>query len=288
MRCSADPVLGDYQLPEREAVASVTAVFLNGRHYIALGTAIFSSDDAFDESNIDEVNTFVSVEKGRLLLIEAIETNGSWSFDVVETVETNGAVFDATVIHGFLVIASSTKASVLRFMDNTLQETAQFTFAFEAHYLDVLKQDSKEMLVLGDAMRSIIVLEIDEESGEIRSDQRDMAPHAVRTLGTVRDAGAEDVIFTDEHSNILTYRVEGEGLTPAASFGLHEDMTQLRSGALVATHPDELRPDLLFATTNGRLGIIGELGLSATRTLQDLQRNMNKYRKGPGNLDWRA
>lgn len=73
-------------------------------------------------------------------------------------------------------------------------------------------------------------------------------------------------------------------------FGLHEDIARLRPGSLVplSAAPDVLRPDLLFATANGRLGIIGELGRSATRTLDDLQRNMNKYNKGPGNLDWRA
>lgn len=264
----------------------MTTVFLNGKHYIALGTAIFSSPDALDESNIDEVHSFVSVEQGRLFLMEATDRNGTWSLDFVETVDTNGAVFDVTVIHGFLVIASSMKATVLRLMNGRLEETASFTFSFEAHYLDVLKDNERELLVLGDAMRSIIVLEVDEESGEIRSDQRDMAPHSVRALGTVRD-GAQDVILTDEHANILTYRV-GEELVPAASFGMHEDVARFRSGALVATYPDELRPDLLFATSNGRLGIIGELGKSATRTLSDLQRNMNKYMKGPGNLDWRA
>lgn len=264
----------------------MTSVFLNGKQYVALGTAIFSSPDAMDESNIDEVHSFISVEQGRLFLMEASEKNGIWSLDFVETVDTNGAVFDATVIHGFLVIASSTKASVLRLLGGRLEETAAFTFSFEAHYLSVLRDGSKELLVLGDAMRSIIVLEIDEESGEIRSDQRDMAPHSVRSLGTVRD-GARDVILTDENANLLTYRV-GEDLVPAASFGLREDVARLRSGALVASNPDELRPDLLFATSNGRLGMIGELGKSATRTLGDLQRNMNKYKKGPGNLDWRA
>ncbi|GMK54981.1 hypothetical protein CspeluHIS016_0200370 [Cutaneotrichosporon spelunceum] len=277
--------LTDYQLPEREAVASVTAVFLNGRHYIALGTAIFSSADALDEANIEEVNSFISVEKGRLILMEATETGGKWSLDFIQTLDTTGAVFDASVIHGFLVIASANKVSILRLTDGKLQETASFTFAFEAHYLSVLRQGNTDLLVLGDAMRSIIVLDIDAESGEIRADHRDMAPHAVRALGTVKD-GSTDVILTDGNANLLTYRV-GESLTPAASFGLHEDVARFRTGALAATHPDELQADLLFATADGRLGMVGELGTSATRTLSDLQRNMAKYKRGPGNVEWR-
>ncbi|BEJ16509.1 hypothetical protein CspHIS471_0511140 [Cutaneotrichosporon sp. HIS471] len=277
--------LTDYQLPEREAVASVTSVFLNGRHYIALGTAIFSSPEALDEANIGEVNSFISVEKGRMFFMEATETGGKWSLDFIETVDTTGAVFDAAVIHGFLVIASANKVSILRLSEGKLQETASFTFAFEAHHLSVLPHDDTELLVLGDAMRSIIVLEIDDESGEIRADHRDMAPHAVRALGTVKD-GSMDVILTDGNANLLTYRM-GESLVPAASFGLHEDVTRFRTGALAATHPDELQADLLFATADGRLGIVGQLGDSATRTLSDLQRNMAKYKRGPGNVEWR-
>lgn len=232
------------------------------------------------------MHSFISVEKGRLFLMEATESNGKWGLDFVETVDMNGAVFDAAVIHGFLVIASANKVSILRLMDGELQETASFTFAFEAHHLSVLRQDGNELLVLGDAMRSIIVLEIDDESGEIRADHRDMAPHAVRALGTVKD-GRTDVILTDGNANLLTYRV-GEDLVPAASFGLHEDVARFRTGALATTHPNELRPDLLFATASGRLGVVGELGESATKTLSDLQRNMAKYKRGPGNVDWRA
>jgi len=52
--------------------------------------------------------------------------------------------------------------------------------------------------------------------------------------------------------------------------------------------PDVLRPDLLFATANGRLGIVGELGASATRTLDDLQRNMGAHALGPGGLSWKS
>jgi DNA damage-binding protein 1 len=49
-----------------------------------------------------------------------------------------------------------------------------------------------------------------------------------------------------------------------------------------------LRPDILFATPDGRLGIIGELTPEATVTLDGLQRNMDKYHKGPGGVNWRT
>ncbi|CAK9784030.1 hypothetical protein CC85DRAFT_281947 [Cutaneotrichosporon oleaginosum] len=283
--------LTDYLLPEREAVASVNVVFLNERHFIALGTAIFPTAAALDEANIDEVQSFVGVQKGRLLLMEATELDGRWSLKVVEAVETNGAVFDATVNYGYLAVASANKVSIMKLSKNLqLQETASFTFAFEAHHLTVLHKDfMRELLILGDAMRSIIVIELDNSSGEIFRDARDMSPHAVRALGTVGNLTNDDrhIILADGNGNLLTYRMDEE-LSQAAGFGLHEDVTRFRNGAFVATDPKELRPDLLFATANGRLGVAGELSASATRTLSDLQRNMAKYKRGPGNVDWRA
>lgn len=49
-----------------------------------------------------------------------------------------------------------------------------------------------------------------------------------------------------------------------------------------------MNPELLFATTDGRLGILGELTKGATKTLSDLQRNMDKYHQGPGGVEWKS
>lgn len=99
----------------------------------------------------------------------------------------------------------------------------------------------------------------------------------------------------------MTFRLN-EKIDPAASFGLHEDISRFVKGeqapgiradwlgSLVpaSSAPDVLRPDILFATPDGRLGIIGELTPEATVTLDGLQRNMDKYHKGPGGVTWRT
>ena len=54
-----------------------------------------------------------------------------------------------------------------------------------------------------------------------------------------------------------------------------------------ASAPDIITPDLIYATTDGRLGMIGELSLPSAKILDDLQRNMDKYNKGPGGVSWR-
>jgi DNA damage-binding protein 1 len=92
------------------------------------------------------------------------------------------------------------------------------------------------------------------------------------------------------YSNILTLRLKKESIESGATFGLHEDITTFRQGSLVppSSAPDIMRPELLFATTEGRLGIMGELTDGATRILGDLQRNMDKYHIGPGGVEWRT
>jgi DNA damage-binding protein 1 len=45
-------------------------------------------------------------------------------------------------------------------------------------------------------------------------------------------------------------------------------------------------PDVIFSTAAGRIGIIGELGAASTRILDDLQRNLEQFLKGPGDLDY--
>jgi DNA damage-binding protein 1 len=88
------------------------------------------------------------------------------------------------------------------------------------------------------------------------------------------------------HSNLLTFRLN-ETIETAASFGLHEDVVRFRPGSLAPplSAQDVLAPDLLFATTEGRLGMIGELTSAAARTMDDLQRNMARLIKGPG-IEW--
>ena len=54
----------------------------------------------------------------------------------------------------------------------------------------------KDRLVVGDGMRSLFVLDIDEDSGEVFGDQRDMATHSVTALEGIRDGG-EGIVIAD-------------------------------------------------------------------------------------------
>lgn len=181
-------LLSEFQLPEREAVASVNAVTLHGRKYILVGTAIFENEDALEDATLEDVTSFIATNRGRLLLFQINESAGP-SLDLVTSMTFNGPVYDTVVIHGFLAVATSTKVSILRLTTQppSLEEAASFAFAFETHHLAVVEIDKEKRLVVGDAMRSIIVLSVDPESGDIVGDQRDMNAHLVRCLSAVHD-----------------------------------------------------------------------------------------------------
>ena len=58
------------------------------------------------------------------------------------------------------------------------------------------KLHNQDRLVVGDGMRSVFVLEVDDESGMIFGDQRDMATHSVTALECIRDGG-DGVVIAD-------------------------------------------------------------------------------------------
>lgn len=181
-------LLSEFQLPEREAVASVNAVTLHGHKYILVGTAIFDNKEALEDATLEDVTSFIATNRGRLLLFQINESSGS-SLDLVTSMTFNGPVYDTVVIHGFLAVATATKVSILRLNTQPpgLEEAASFAFAFETHHLAVVEIDEEKRLVVGDAMRSIIVLSVDPDSGDIVGDQRDMNAHLVRCLSAVHD-----------------------------------------------------------------------------------------------------
>lgn len=80
----------------------------------------------------------------------------------------------------------------------------------------------------------------------------------------------------------------GNILENAAAFALHETVTRFKRGALVpqATDSAIAKPELIFATSSGRIGIIADIGENESSILNELQRNMDSMVHGP-KMDWR-
>lgn len=99
-------VLAELHLEGREEVTSLNNCFLLGRHYISVGTAIFPSDEDFEEFTYAGGSAVASKE-GRLLLIEPVHNDAADRLDIkiVTQLRTSGPVHDTKVIHGFLAVA---------------------------------------------------------------------------------------------------------------------------------------------------------------------------------------
>jgi DNA damage-binding protein 1 len=101
--------------------------------------------------------------------------------------------------------------------------------------------------------------------------------------------------------NLLTIRHEDNKFENSAGLALHETITKLQrgafgdcrqcatqlnlltvSGSLVSVQESLcIQPELVFATSSGRLGIIGDLNEGEAKILRELQLNMESLVTGP-------
>jgi DNA damage-binding protein 1 len=94
------------ELFEREVITTLQPVVLLGRSYLAVGTAIFSSEADFEDAVLDNEYR-VTAKDGRVMIIEpTAEVN------MITLLKTNGPVHDLKVIHGFLAVAAASRVSL--------------------------------------------------------------------------------------------------------------------------------------------------------------------------------
>jgi DNA damage-binding protein 1 len=155
-------------------------------------------------------------KEGRLILLDPVydQSTSTWTLAQVAETKTIGAVNDIAIIHEFLAYAAASKVAILKFEDDVLTELSTFSSTFIAQSLFTAppsKHQAEEKLIVGDGMRSVLMLEIDDESGMIYGDDRDMATHQVVALAGIKDRGqglvVADVCLISASASTLTYRV---------------------------------------------------------------------------------
>lgn len=195
--CANLTVLTKTSLDEREEVSCLSEAFLLGKRYVVVGTAIIDEDEGDEFTH----GSLVNAKAGRIRLIEIRRVGDAWQNAIKVSYDTVGPVHDIKIIHGFVAAAAGSKVSILR-LDSApfgFKEVSHFASTFIAQHLyiaPVSKLHAEERLVVGDGMRSIFVLEVDDGSGMIYADQRDLATHQVMALEGVQDGG-QGVIIAD-------------------------------------------------------------------------------------------
>ena len=108
-------MLAVLHLEDREEVTCLNDVMLLGRHYIAVGTAVFPSDEDYEDYFFSG-RLAVASKAGRMLLIEPTHQASAdhWDIKIITFLKTPGPVHDTAIIHGFLALAAASQVCVYR------------------------------------------------------------------------------------------------------------------------------------------------------------------------------
>lgn len=166
------------------------------------------------------------------------------------------------------------------------------------------------LLLVGDALRSVTLLRFEKESQSngmpaLWEEAREFTANGVMALDLLSE---DSCIAADMDMNLFTMRrSEGQGssgvaqpngkkgqtLQQAGLFHSGEVITRIKPGSLVpkfAQSSVSSGHQLLYATSNGTIGVVIELERDAGQSLYELQRNVRRVVSGVGSLEhaeWR-
>ncbi|KIJ27182.1 hypothetical protein M422DRAFT_271673 [Sphaerobolus stellatus SS14] len=145
-------------------------------------------------------------------------------------------------------------------------------------------------LYLGDAVCSISVLRWDETSQELVNVARDYTPLWPISLETL---SLNSVITCNNDCNLLVYNVNtaDKRLEEAGNYYLGDSVNKFIPGALTGSSEEAVRPEQMFITSMGRIGVISEFDERLSLPLTALQRNLENVVHSIGGIKhsrWRA
>ncbi|KAJ1993878.1 DNA damage-binding protein 1a [Dimargaris cristalligena] len=188
--------------------------------------------------------------------------------------------------------------------------------AYYSHVLALSLDTQGPLLAVGDLMRSITLLKFDAQARTLTEVARDYHTNWMTALASLDDVGRE-YLGAEISYNLFTVRREGGNLSSYASsssssshategdhhnprlettgqFHLGDFVNRFRPGALVMNLPDShpvARPQLLYGTVNGAIGVVASLTAERFDLLQRLQTNLTRVIQPVGGLPhdrWRA
>ncbi|KAG2483888.1 hypothetical protein HYH03_017282 [Edaphochlamys debaryana] len=156
------------------------------------------------------------------------------------------------------------------------------------------------LVVVGDLMRSVSLLSYNGEQGVLEHRAADYNSGWTTAVEALDD---DTYLAADNHCNVYVVRRNADSATDeerarlqiVAEFHTGTFVNRLRHGSLVMRLPDSehsgLPPPLLFAGSDGRLGVIARLPPPLFALLSKMQAAMRQVVRGVGGLDheaWRS
>ncbi|KDE08581.1 hypothetical protein MVLG_01354 [Microbotryum lychnidis-dioicae p1A1 Lamole] len=269
----------------------------NDRTCFILGTALIRAAETEPSS-------------GRVLLISRDAATDS-GYSIAAEVSVSGSTYSLAAMDSLTFVAAINSSVTVYGVGQdwqAIQPIATWGGAFVAFSLVSL---AKDQILVGDALRSLTLLQLERNSqnGSAGSSRlvevaRDYSPHYVTAFAPVSPTSKEFVgaesdlnLFTvakDQTHNSRTSQAEIE-LVDQGRFHLGELVTSFNSGALVHQFDEALAgvatPRLVFTTSAGSVGAILDIGTETSKVLSELERNMRRVMDSVGELrqeDWRA
>ena len=147
-------------------------------------------------------------------------------------------------------------------------------------------------LLVGDALRSVVSLQVSEDGRKLIENARENTTYGIMSLQMMSD---DKHIAADQDMNIFTMTKTASApnsvdqvLKPAGLFHLGEIVNKIQHGSLVHKFAQSglgARGQLIYATASGTLGVVADLDLEQGKLLSDLQRNMRRVLKGLGDVE---
>lgn len=133
---------------------------------------------------------------------------------------------------------------------------------------------------MGDCIRSVTLWQFSNEMLRLVA----RAP-ATCWINAVKFLDWESILASDLWGNIFMLSLQNSKLVETAAFHLGDAVTCIRSGSLVQFPFDlDIKQTFVYATGDGALGVIAELGEELYDTLTSVQNAFLKYMKPAGDL----
>ncbi|WFC99198.1 hypothetical protein MYAM1_001942 [Malassezia yamatoensis] len=275
-----------YSLLGNERPNCVSNVLLDGHAFLVVGTGFFIEEQE-------------EVTAGRILGLEVTRKKSLESeYDATEvqvqlafSLDVPGNVYGVAPVANKLAAAINSQV-ITYAMDasnESLQIVSRWGGAFIASCLTPA-QDNRT-LVIGDAMRSLTVLEVNY-SGVIKEVARDVDPYWTTAASTFNEA-QQQFVGADIAMNLF---VAGRVLSSAANSHEHGHVMRRMATFHYGDMINQLRPmdeshgasqlRARFCTAAGALGILCDVDSELSTLLSLIQRSMAKEMRVPGDIPW--
>eukprot|EP00794_Sanderia_malayensis_P018109 gene18109-19918_t len=217
-------------------------------------------------------------KNGSIILFQLVEGK----LIQVASKEVNGAVYCLQEFNGKILAGINSAVTIFEWTaEKELQQECNYCNVILALYI----KTKGDFILVGDLMRSMILLAYKPMEGRIEEIAHDFSPNwmtAVELLDDDTFLGAENSfnLFTCQKDSAATTDEERTNLNEVGRFHLGEFVNVFRHGSLIIQHANEqitaVQSSILFGTVSGAIGLVATIPKDLFNFLMQLQNKLIK------------